>query len=68
MLKDNSIVYSRWDPKALYDATKTYRIYERCDDHFVIDDGNWKLKRSLVRNLAPQVENPFFNVPPATDH
>ncbi|KAK8062643.1 hypothetical protein PG997_014740 [Apiospora hydei] len=56
------IVYSRWDPAALNDATKTFRIYERCDDYFVVDssDGNWKLKYSLVTNLAPKVERPYF--------
>lgn len=58
---DHSIVYSRWDPEALYDASRTYRIYERCDDLFVLDGGSWKLKYSLVTNLAPKVENPFFN-------
>ncbi|KAL2162984.1 hypothetical protein VTH06DRAFT_6820 [Thermothelomyces fergusii] len=57
------IVWSRWDPDALDDPKKTFRIYERCDDIFVLDDGQWKMKYSLVRNLAPKVENPFFNDP-----
>lgn len=56
-----SIVWSRWEPKALHDPKKTFRIYERCDDKFVVDDGKWKLKYSLVTNLAPKVENPYFN-------
>lgn len=57
----NSIVWSRWEPNALHDPKKTFRIYERCDDEFVVDDGKWKLKYSLVTNLAPKVENPYFN-------
>ena len=36
-------------------------MYERCDDTFVVVNGNWKLKYSLVINLAPKVENPYFN-------
>jgi len=55
------IVWSRWEPSALKDAKKTFRIYERCDDVFVVDNGNWKLKYSVVTNLAPKVENPYFN-------
>ncbi|KAK4243696.1 hypothetical protein C7999DRAFT_17994 [Corynascus novoguineensis] len=55
------VVWSRWEPNALHDPKKTFRIYERCDDVFVVDDGNWKLKYSLVTNLAPKVENPYFN-------
>ncbi|KAH6632068.1 hypothetical protein F5144DRAFT_620966 [Chaetomium tenue] len=55
------IVWSRWEPEALHDPKKTFRIYEKCDDKFVVDDGKWKLKYSLVTNLAPNVENPYFN-------
>lgn len=57
-----SIIYSRWDEAALKDVKKTFRIYERCDDYFVIDpaDGNWKLKYSLVLPLAPKPELPYF--------
>ncbi|KAK8029739.1 hypothetical protein PG993_011030 [Apiospora rasikravindrae] len=56
------IVWSRWDAAALHDVKKTFRIYERCDDYFVVDkaDGHWKLKYSLVTNLAPKVEQPYF--------
>ncbi|KAK7911540.1 hypothetical protein PG985_014021 [Apiospora marii] len=56
------IVYSRWDEAALNDVKKTFRIYERCDDYFVIDsaDGNWKLQYSLVSPLAPKPELPYF--------
>jgi hypothetical protein len=60
-LTSGSIVWSRWEPTALHDPKKTFRIYERCDDTFVVDNGNWKLKYSLVINLAPKVENPYFN-------
>ncbi len=60
-LTNVSIVWSRWEPNALKDAKKTFRIYERCDDVFVVDNGNWKLKYSVVTNLAPKVENPYFN-------
>jgi hypothetical protein len=56
----DSIVWSRWDPDALDDPKKTFRIYERCDDVFVVDDGSWKLKYSLVTNLGPRVESPYF--------
>jgi hypothetical protein len=56
----DSIVWSRWDPEALDDPKKTFRIYERCDDVFVVDDGSWKLKYSLVKNLGPRVESPYF--------
>ncbi|RDW57396.1 hypothetical protein BP5796_12846 [Coleophoma crateriformis] len=55
------IVWSKWDPTALHDPKKTFRIYERCDDVFVVDQGTWKLQYSLVTNLAPKVENPYFN-------
>jgi hypothetical protein len=57
----SSIVWSQWQPDALHDPKKTFRIYERCDDKFVVVDGKWKLKYSLVTNLAPKVENPYFN-------
>ena len=56
----DSIVWSRWDPEALDDPKRTFRIYERCDDVFVVDDGSWKLKYSLVTNLGPRVESPYF--------
>jgi hypothetical protein len=59
--KTGSIVWSQWEPTALHDPKKTFRIYERCDDKFVVVDGKWKLKYSLVTNLAPKVENPYFN-------
>lgn len=55
-----SIVYTRWDPKALYDPKKTYRIYERADSVFVLEDETWKMKYSLITNLAPKVESPYF--------
>ncbi|KAK8859659.1 hypothetical protein PGQ11_010393 [Apiospora arundinis] len=50
------IVWSRWDETAPNDVTKTFRLYERCDDYFVVDSGNWKLKYSLVTFLAPGAE------------
>ncbi|PVI03250.1 hypothetical protein DM02DRAFT_612340 [Periconia macrospinosa] len=54
------LTWSRWDPAALDDPKKTFRIYERCDDLFVIDDGKWKLKYSLVTQLGPKPESPYF--------
>lgn len=60
-LRTGSIVYSRWEPTALHDPKQTFRIYERCDDLFVLDQGTWKLKYSLVVPLAPKPENPYFN-------
>lgn len=56
-----SIIWSQWDKNALHDVRKTFRIYERCDDKFVLSDGNWKLRYSLVSNLAPRVESPYFS-------
>ncbi|KAF6793823.1 hypothetical protein CSOJ01_13795 [Colletotrichum sojae] len=56
------LTWTRWDPENLHDITKTFRIFERCDDLFVVDpkDGRWKLKYSLVVNQGPQVEAPYF--------
>ncbi|KAF9881443.1 hypothetical protein CkaCkLH20_00589 [Colletotrichum karsti] len=56
------LTWSRWDSANLHDITKTFRIYERCDDLFVVDpkDGRWKLKYSLVVNQGPAVEAPYF--------
>lgn len=56
------LTWTRWDPANLHDITKTFRIFERCDDLFVVDpkDGRWKLKYSLVVNQGPQVEAPYF--------
>ncbi|CAI6337844.1 unnamed protein product [Periconia digitata] len=57
------IVWSRWDPAALSDPKKSFRIYERCDDFFVVDDGKWKLQYSLVTQLGPKPESPYFVEP-----
>ncbi|PVI00006.1 hypothetical protein DM02DRAFT_614627 [Periconia macrospinosa] len=54
------LTWSRWDPAAENDPKKTFRIFERCDDLFVIDDGKWKLKYSLVTQLGPKPESPYF--------
>ncbi|KAK4496274.1 hypothetical protein PRZ48_012254 [Zasmidium cellare] len=54
------ITVSRWDPSALHDITKTYRIYYRCDDQWLLQDGSWKLDHSIVRNTGPRVEAPYF--------
>ncbi|KAF2497947.1 hypothetical protein BU16DRAFT_456899 [Lophium mytilinum] len=54
------LIFSQWDPKALEDPEKTYRIYEQCDDQWVLEDGKWKLKHSIVTNLGPKVEVPYF--------
>lgn len=59
----NSLTWSRWDPTAPNDITKTYRLYEKCSDVFVLDesDGRWKLKYSLVTLMAPKVEGIYWN-------
>jgi len=54
------LIFSKWDPTALNDGNKTYRVYEKCDDTFVIDDGAWKLKYSKVTNMGPKFEMPYF--------
>ncbi|CAK3858638.1 Hypothetical predicted protein [Lecanosticta acicola] len=54
------ITYSRWDKDAHHDIKKTFRIWYKCDDIWVLQDGAWKMKYSLVRNMAPRVEAPSF--------
>jgi len=56
-----SLIFSKWDPNALGDPDKTYRVYEKCDDTFVVDNGAWKLKYSKVTNMGPAFEMPYFN-------
>lgn len=55
-----SLIFSKWDPTALNNPNKTYRVYEKCHDLFVIDDGAWKLKYSNVTNMGPKFEMPYF--------
>ncbi|QDS70733.1 hypothetical protein FKW77_002985 [Venturia effusa] len=52
------LIFSRWDldPAAQYDVSKTYRIWEKCDDIWVLDQGLWKLKYSTVTNMGPRPE------------
>jgi hypothetical protein len=59
-LTRHSIIFSRWDPGNLYDVSKTFRIYERCDDIWVLDQGLWKLKYSKVTNMGPKVEGIYW--------
>lgn len=54
----HSITYSHWDPSALSDITKTYRIWYKCDDIWVLQDGVWKMQYSKVTNMGPGVEAP----------
>ena len=58
--KLNSIIYSHWDPKALDDPSKTYRVWEKCNDIWVLESGLWKLQYSKVVDMAPQFEAPYF--------
>ncbi|KAK5693975.1 hypothetical protein LTR97_009593 [Elasticomyces elasticus] len=53
------ITYSHWDPDALSDITKTYRIWYKCDDIWVLQDGDWKMQYSYVTNMGPGVEAPY---------
>lgn len=55
-----SITWSRWDENALDDIKKTFRIWYKCDDIWVLQDGAWKMKYSLVENMGPRVEAPYF--------
>ncbi|KAF2665934.1 hypothetical protein BT63DRAFT_44493 [Microthyrium microscopicum] len=50
------ITWSQWDPHALEDYSKTFRVFEKCQDVFVLQNGLWKLHYSKVTNLAPKVE------------
>ncbi|KAF2098535.1 hypothetical protein NA57DRAFT_56196 [Rhizodiscina lignyota] len=54
------LIYSHWDPKALDDPSKTYRVWEQCDDIWVLESGLWKLKYSKVTDQAPKFEVPYF--------
>ncbi|OCK77975.1 hypothetical protein K432DRAFT_303008 [Lepidopterella palustris CBS 459.81] len=54
------LIFSKWDPTSLTDGNKTYRVYEKCDDNFVLDQGLWKLKYSKVTDMAPKFEQPYF--------
>lgn len=58
-----SLTWTRWDTAAPNDITKTFRLYEKCDDLFVLDesDGRWKLKYSLVTLMAPKAEGVYWN-------
>lgn len=60
-----SIAYSHWVDGTLDDKTKTWRIYYRCDDIWVLDGeerkgGTWKLQYSKVYNLGYGAETPYF--------
>ncbi|KAF2434127.1 hypothetical protein EJ08DRAFT_693677 [Tothia fuscella] len=54
------IQYTRWDKDDLTDIKKTYRFHERCEDTWVLENGAWKLKYSLVTNMGPKPELPYF--------
>ncbi|KAH9903696.1 hypothetical protein F4778DRAFT_781081 [Xylariomycetidae sp. FL2044] len=62
------LIYSHWDPAALTDSTKTFRIYEKCDDIWVLQDGLWKLQNSTVTDMGPNWGLPpvVFPPPPTT--
>ena len=36
-------------------------MYVKYHDQFVMEHGTWKIKHRLATNLAPQIENPYFN-------
>ena len=55
-----SLIFSKWNVTALDDPNYTYRVYEKCSDTFVIDQGVWKLKYSKVTDMAPKFEMPYF--------
>ncbi|THW79679.1 hypothetical protein D6D19_00983 [Aureobasidium pullulans] len=54
------ITWSHWVDGALDDITKTWRIFYRCDDIWVIQDGVWKLQYSKVLNMGYGAEAPYY--------
>ncbi|KAM0720854.1 hypothetical protein Q7P37_003139 [Cladosporium fusiforme] len=54
------IAYSHWVEDALDDSTKTWRIYYRCDDIWVLEDSIWKLQYSKVYNMGYGAEAPYY--------
>ncbi|KAI5195314.1 hypothetical protein E4T42_08262 [Aureobasidium subglaciale] len=57
---DTYITWSHWVEDALDDITKTFRIFYRCDDIWVLQNGAWKLQYSKVYNMGYGAEAPFY--------
>ncbi|KAI5202317.1 hypothetical protein E4T39_04834 [Aureobasidium subglaciale] len=57
---DTYITWSHWVEDALDDITKTFRIFYRCDDIWVLQNGVWKLQYSKVYNMGYGAEAPFY--------
>lgn len=55
-----SLIFSLWDPNALDDPKKTFSVYEKCDDIYVLSSGVWKMSHSTVTNMGPKFEMPYF--------
>ncbi|KAH9208029.1 SnoaL-like domain-containing protein [Leptodontidium sp. 2 PMI_412] len=54
------LIFSLWDPNALDDPKKTFRVYEKCNDIYVLSSGVWKMSHSTVTNMGPKFEMPYF--------
>ncbi|KAF2208905.1 hypothetical protein CERZMDRAFT_3513, partial [Cercospora zeae-maydis SCOH1-5] len=57
------IQYTHWDPEALNDPKRTFRIQYYCDDIWVCQDSAWKMQRSTVTNLGAGAEMPYNTRP-----
>jgi hypothetical protein len=55
-----SITWSHWVDGALDDIHKTFRIFYRCDDIWVLQDGAWKMQYSKVFNMGYGAEAPYY--------
>ena len=56
-----SITWSHWVEGALDDIHKTFRIFYRCDDIWVLQDGAWKMQYSKVYNMGYGAEAPYYD-------
>lgn len=54
------MAYSHWVEDALNDKTKTWRIYFRCDDIWILQDRTWKRQHSKVYNMGFGAEAPYY--------
>ncbi|KAF1987544.1 hypothetical protein K402DRAFT_375666 [Aulographum hederae CBS 113979] len=54
------LIWSQWQPEALTDYDQTFRVWYRCHDLWVVQEGVWKLKESLVDDMGPRFEMPYF--------
>jgi hypothetical protein len=55
-----SMAYSHWVENALDDPAKTWRVYYRCDDIWILQGGTWKLQSSKTYNMGFGTEAMFY--------